>query len=278
MTSYPAAWPKTLRPDSTEHGAVKWVQTRLRDQGFFKGEIGGNYGPITEAAVKYFQSTHLGPDGSFLPVTGICDYRTVWALENPSGEAQRSHLDPLIPAGLTGSRLKFLTTLVADHRSGEFVEQPDGSNSGPRIKAFSKGVAWCCYYQSDAWRRTFGEYPLGADQGHCKTFWHRAKKAGLAILKNELPPLPGDLGVILYPGSDSGHIFTIGCVVAGSAAFNTFGGNEGNRLKHGRRERSEKTIIGWIDLHGSRADRAKVTFTPGLAPATAAASGLAGTR
>lgn len=278
MTTYLEAWPKTLRPDSTACAAVKWVQTRLQDQGFFAGAIGGNYGPITTAAVKYFQSTHLGPDGAFLPATGICDYRTIWALENPVGDAQRSFIDPVIPRGLSGSRLKFLSTIAADHRSGEFVEVPDGSNSGPRLKAFSKGEAWCCYYQSDAWKRTFGEYPMGADQGHCKTFWNRAKKAGLAIPKAEMPPLPGDLGIILYPGSDAGHIFAVGCVAAGGTAFNTFGGNEGNRLKHGRRAWEDKTIVGWIDLHGSRADRAKVTFQTGLASASAAAGGYAATR
>lgn len=277
--AYSATWPQKVR-----HGdsgpAVVWIQEKLTAAGAFRGACLGNFLGLTLSAVQYFQATHLGPDDCPLEVDGEVGPRTRWALANPSGAAQRSFLDPLLPEGLSGSRRQFLETVAADYRSGEFVEIPDGSNGGPRISAFSRGTYWCCFYQSDAWRRTFGEYPLGVDHGHCLTFWLVAKGRGMALDKKTADPLPGDLGVMLYRSASgaftgSGHIFAVSNVESGGRRFNSFGGNEGNRLKHGLRSVSESALVGWIDLHGGGR---KVDFVPGLVTASGGASGLTATR
>lgn len=276
---YAPAWPSLVRYGDTGP-AVVWIQERLKAAGAFRGATLGNFLGLTLSAVHYFQATHSGPDGRPLDVDGAVGPATRWALENPSGPAQRNFLDPLLPEGLSGSRRQFLETVAADYRSGEFVEIPDGSNGGPRISAFSRGTFWCCFYQSDAWKRTFGRYPLGVDHGHCLTFWRAAKDCGRAFAKAAAAPLPGDLGVILYRSASgaftgSGHIFAISNVEAGGGRFNTFGGNEGNRLKHGLRSASDSAIVGWIDLH---TDGRQVDFVPRLVTASRGSSGLAATR
>ena len=58
--------------------AVKRVQARLRDLGYFSGVIGGNYKDITEASVRVFQ------EQAKLEVTGVCDAKTLEALFSDS--------------------------------------------------------------------------------------------------------------------------------------------------------------------------------------------------
>lgn len=277
---YKSSWPSLLAYGDTGP-AVKWVQTILREQGFFKGDIGGNYFRLTKAAVSDFQSTHLGPDGQFLDTDGEVGKDTRWALLNPSGPAQRSKITTRVVKGLPEDhpRMRFLNTVIGDYRSGKFIEIPDGSNGGPTLSRFSRDTFWCCFYQSDAYQRTFGHYPMGRDWGHCKTFWQAALAEGMAFRKADEDPLPGDLGVILYPNSKTGagHIFAIHRVSADGSQFNTFGGNEGNRLKHGLRNRSDGTIVGWIDLFGDR-HFTRANFVPGVIAASASPSTLSGTR
>lgn len=281
---YKATWPRLLEFGLRSNPAVQWAQTRLQEQGFFKGTPRGNFGPLTRNAVLYFQSTHLDSKGRPLEVDGAIGKHTRWALQNPSGTAQTSGLgNQIIPGGLAGSRLAFLKTLSADYRSGKFIEVPDGSNTGPTIKRFSRGTFWCAFYQSDAWNRTTGSYPLGKDHGHCLTFWRAAKAAGIAIPKEQGEPLPGDLAIMLYRNQSgnltgSGHIFAATRTSENGQRMNTIGGNEGNRLKHGHREVSQPTIVGWIDLHGDNRDKVAREMERGVISASAAATSTAGTR
>lgn len=260
---------------------VKWLQRHLKAQGFFKGQVLGNFRALTQNALRYFQSTHIGRDGDFLEADGIFGPETMWAIQHPSGIQQRNYIDPLIPEGLGGTRRDILETVVADWRSGLFYEDPDGSNTGPRISEFSRGAPWCCFYQSDAWHRTFDEYPLGKDHGHCLTFWREADSVNAAWPKKKSPPLPGDLGVILYRNrsgnlTGSGHIFLVSGVSGTGRQFNAFGGNEGNRLKHGLRSVDDPNIVGWIDLHGD--DRRKVDFAKGIQTSKTSTSSHSNTR
>ncbi|MGD8523411.1 MAG: peptidoglycan-binding protein [Desulfobacterales bacterium] len=80
---------------------VRTLQRILHEQGFFHWYVGGNFLKRTKQAVIYFHETHLGPDGEFLETDGIVGDNTWWALENPSGEAQRSY----IPGRRTTRRL-----------------------------------------------------------------------------------------------------------------------------------------------------------------------------
>ena len=58
--------------------AVKLVQTRLKELGYYNGTVNGKYGSSTAVAVKKFQNANK------LTVTGNCDYNTRKALNSDS--------------------------------------------------------------------------------------------------------------------------------------------------------------------------------------------------
>ena len=68
---------------------VEAVQRILRDKGIFNGEITGYYGPVTERAVRRFQSDNG------LRVNGIADSATLVALgiETPAGSYNANQAD-----------------------------------------------------------------------------------------------------------------------------------------------------------------------------------------
>lgn len=235
---------------------VKRLQRILKTQGFFKGEILGNFLKRTEEAVILFQQSHLGPKGMPLAVDGVVGGDTWWALEHPSGPPQISAIPGKIPAGLTQRRTKQLEIALAEHAKG-VREEPDGSNWGPEIEKFGgiKGAPWCCYFWSWCNRQCFDGYSLGAKIGHCKTAWEKAGSLGMVHKKGEYLPIPGDAFVMLYRNekgdlTGTGHIgFVLRVEVEGSkaVAINTVEGNAGNRVKVGRRELAGKDIVGFIN-------------------------------
>lgn len=58
------------------------VQTRLGELGYFKGSLGGNYGPITESAIRAFQKSNG------LSVDGVCGPKTWAALFTGAAKAK----------------------------------------------------------------------------------------------------------------------------------------------------------------------------------------------
>lgn len=65
---------------------VRQCQEMLKKLGYDLGSAGvdGDFGTMTEKAVKAFQKTHDGPDGRALTVDGIVGPATWWALETAS--------------------------------------------------------------------------------------------------------------------------------------------------------------------------------------------------
>ena len=63
--------------------AVKLVQTRLRELGYYTGKVSGKYTSATAAAVKKFQSANG------LTVTGNCDYNTRKVMNSDGAKAYR---------------------------------------------------------------------------------------------------------------------------------------------------------------------------------------------
>ena len=60
----PTPTPKSLQRGFTGSEAVRTVQRRLKELGFYKGSADGDFGPATEEAVKAFQKANgLTPDG-----------------------------------------------------------------------------------------------------------------------------------------------------------------------------------------------------------------------
>lgn len=223
---------------------VKILQALLQSQGYFNGAIGGNYGPKTEAAVAYFQQTHIDPTrGEPLNVDGEVGDRTWAALENPTGSVQRSNIRPKSPLAMSISsiRRQVLDEALRVYQS-KVYEEPDGSNWGPRVQPFLDGEPnpWCAGAWSTIRKRVSGEYPLGFTNKplHVLTIWNRAKSKHVAFLKEGYTPRPGDAFVMLYRNKQgkltgSGHIGLV--AVTDGKQFNTFEGNCGNRFKSGVR-------------------------------------------
>jgi hypothetical protein len=242
---------------------VKRLQQLLQAQGFFSAAATGNFFKLTLEAVLYFQQTHLGQNGKALGADGIVGARTWWALENPSGEAQRSGLPGRIPGRLTPRRKKQLEIAVAEHDKGVH-EVPDGSNWGPEISKYGgqKGWAWCCLFWSWCNKECFEGYALKRKYASCQQAWIQANLLGMWRDKAAYTPIPGDAFVLLYRNEEGsltgrGHIgFVLRAQVpaknarmAGNKAtkINTVEGNCGNRVKIGERDLADPNIVGFIN-------------------------------
>lgn len=239
----------------SNHPAVATVKAILRSQGMWTGSDSTAFGPKLLGAVQLFQNTRLGPDGVYLVGDGEVGQLTWWALYNPSGAAQRSGIvsESIRARGprLTKTRVQLLELLSQEHAKG-MREIPDGANSGDGVDKIIEGFGpapWCNLLVSWGWCQITGKWPLGKRHAHVQTFWRDAKKLGLARSKGAYAPVPGDFAVWHY-AAGQGHISTVCAVDHGGDWINTYGGNEGNRLKLGKRRISaEPKLAGFIVLH-----------------------------
>jgi hypothetical protein len=210
----------------------------------------------TIAQLEVFQLQHLGPSGEFMACTGLVDADTWWALDNATGEAQRSGLKAPSDHELTPARSHLLDLLAKEHAKPVF-EVPDGSNGSPDIDGYwgntgVKGLAWCCAFVSTMLKRTLGLYPIGGrHHTGVQVMWFAARDLGMAVTD----PKPGDV-FIQIKSQGQGHTgFVVGVSEDGQTIF-TCEGNCGNRLKMGRRARG--TIDHFIDCID---DRQSLDFT-----------------
>ena len=248
----------TLRVGSYGAEVVRLKQI-LASQGMWSStRIGKRFGPKTKGAVQYFQSTHLGPTGEPLDVDGRVGTDTWWALERPTGAPQRSHLPgDKIPRGIGKGRASILTVFLAQHGIKEI---PNGSNRGSRprggVDKFTppwsrkgwKGPAWCCFSLFWCIKEALGIYVLGRRHGSCHKAVKEAKAKGLwRPNRDGFVPVPGMAFVILRPNG-TGHIGLTYRVSRNGLVINTVAGNEGNRVKVGKRRLDDDSIAGFIDF------------------------------
>jgi peptidoglycan hydrolase-like protein with peptidoglycan-binding domain len=77
--------------------AVRLAQRALQAGGYYRGDIDGQFGPETLAAVRYYQQSNR------LPMTGRLDHRTLAALTLPMGDPLPSYgsagIDQISDAG-----------------------------------------------------------------------------------------------------------------------------------------------------------------------------------
>lgn len=239
----------------SRNDAVAPLIDLLRAQGFWDGDTPSLFDKHVERAVRYFQQTHLDPSGTFLKSDGVVGERTWWALNNPSGNRQRSNIVPSMPANLLPKRTRILQVALAEHTKA-VREQPDGSNRGPEVDKYlppwhrtrGKGPAWCCFFYSWVVQQALGAFPLGTRVGAVVRARELAVERGLWTPKT-VPggrPYPGDAFVMEH-GDGTGHIgFVLRTSVDGKS-INTIEGNSGNRVKVGLRSLSNRDIVGFID-------------------------------
>ena len=231
--------------------AVECIQKVLAAHGYDVGNIDGIFGNRTFIALQEFQGGHIGPDKRPLSPSGMVDANTEWALNNPSGDPQRSHIDPLIPSELTPKRERFLEFVVHKYRTG-IREIPDGSNGGDGVDEITGGrrAAWCMRFVWWALRRC-NEEPFGEDVWQCLRARNIAKKGGWWRPKESYSPKPGDIMIMLY--SDKGGRLTgsghTGIVLdTGPGYIITIEGNCGNRVACKRRAIGQTTLKGFINF------------------------------
>jgi len=292
----PAVVPPPLKRNleiGSTGGDVKYVQTILQAEGFFKGTPLGNFKNLTKAAVMYFQNTHVNEAGEFLKVDGEVGKDTWWALHNPNGDAQRNFI-PSAPGKAIakeedGPRHKFLRKLYALHEQG-VKEIPDGSNYGDGVTpicnacGFTYGIFWCLAVQSYAFKEATGEKPLGAMHVGCSTFWNEALKRGLAFPKTGYAPTPGDIAIYNYGAgllsngrlSGAGHAAAVARLSVDGKQFNALEGNIGNRFKHSIRNMSEARLVGFVNPFDDAANLPK--FERGITHAPVIAASYADSR
>lgn len=234
---------------------VSNLKSILRSQGYWSGTNNQNFGVQTKAAVQYFQSTHIDKDGEFLKQDGIVGPKTWWALYNPTGSSQRSFIDQSESKGtfygtLSSERKEMVRLALSEHKKG-IREIPDGSNGGDGVDKYIEGFGrapWCCLFISWLHKECFGNYPLDQRQAHVRTFWARAKSRGLIRSAKIYCPIPGDLMVWGF-ARNTGHISICVSTDETQRVINTVGGNEGNRVKLGKRIiDQESRLLGFINL------------------------------
>lgn len=248
----------TLLP-GMRHAEVLRMKAILRSQGYTITNITDLYDDATAAEVSVFQGQHLDSSGQYLVSDQKVGAKTWWALENPTGSKQKNHLKlKVLPAGLSAQRQKLLSVAAAQHAQG-IKEIPDGANSGDGVTKFIEGFGaapWCALAVSWIFKEATGAYLMGKRWALVRAMWAAAKEAGIAHLKSEGPPIPGDIVVFLYRNrsgqlNGTGHTGIVAAVSEDGAQFNTFAGNEGNRFKLGLRRMSETDLVGFIRPFGN---------------------------
>lgn len=263
--------------------SVSRLKGMLTSQGCFVSPV--NIGSLTYNAevldaVLYFQATHLDSSGKFLEADGVVGPKTWWALQNPSGNPQRSHLISHVPAGIAGARADLIRVAFQEHAAG-IHEVPDGSNCGDGVDKFIKGfgpVPWCALSLSWIFNAALGHYLMNTRYALVLKMWRDAIDANKAHYKSSYEPVPGDVMVMLYKDANghltgTGHTGLVVAVGADGRTFNTAAGNEGNRFKLGTRTVDETAVVGFINPFG---DEGKVHYTKGLLSSVGGA--LASTR
>lgn len=201
----------------------------------------GAFGPSTEAAVRDFQARHVGPGGHALSEDGVVGPATEWALEHPNG-AQARYTAPGWRYELSSCRAAVRRVLEVAVGEIGVTEQPDGSNSGPRVDVYTqpeRGIQWCAAFVSWCYRRSENGSPFGTILSAYKfAEWGRQKGGllGIAAL-----PSPGDVFVIIR-GDLHGHVGLVaGLTMDGRLC--TVEGNSGNAVRGLIRTRSTLSAI-----------------------------------
>lgn len=153
---------------------VKAIQARLNAVGCGPLQGTGVYGPKTVAAVKLFQSTRRDQLGNPLAIDGKVGAIT-WAVLFGADKV------PNKEDGTTALLSRVLA--VADTQVG-VMEDPLGSNSGPRVNEYLASVGlgpgsyWCCAFVYWCFQRAAKEAGRGNPMlrtAGCIDHWNRTK-------------------------------------------------------------------------------------------------------
>ena len=229
--------PQTLRRLEADLEVAR-LQRLLSSHGYFADRTppDGIFEDVTHDNVMLFQVQHVDEQGIPLGADGIVGKNTWWALENPSGDAQRNHFQPIIPEGLKTKRRQLLELIYDEHAKPVF-EIPDGSNRSPEIDGYwgQSGVIgkpWCCAFVSWALNEMLGAYPI--EGKHHLGVQNMSRAARRTEMDTPIPK-PGDVFIQIKSGGKGHTGFVVGVSTDGKSIY-TGEGNCGNRLKIGQRK------------------------------------------
>jgi hypothetical protein len=176
------------------------------------------FGPSTRAAVLAFQRERG------LVVDGIAGPKTWVALRTP-------RLDGFTDRGfrvdLSACRASVLEAVRAAAGEVGQIEQPTGSNRGPRIDRYTDphfGAPWCAYFVSWAYARGGASTPrIGSAWGWQEWAARKGRLVTAAALE------PGDMAIIRRAGR-RGHVAMV-VASLGGGRIATVGGNESNAVR-----------------------------------------------
>ena len=222
---------RVLSTGTADQPTVRRLQTRLNAVGILPAlVVDGDFGDMTERAVKLFQARAVSADGQPLTVDGEAGPVT-WAALFGTRTLPR----PAGPVGLSARALAIASGEVGT------MEKPLGSNDGPEVRAYLKSVglqgryAWCAafvyYCVNEAATLHGAANPLPRTGGVLK-MWNDAGKAGLTrVLAADAyndPSLvrPGAVFIMDY-GKGMGHTGFVEAVSAGKLVTIEGNTNEG---------------------------------------------------
>lgn len=255
---------------------VEQLHQSLTENGYDCGEDARSvpvvFGPETEAEVKLFQAGHSDSTGRPLIVDGVVGPETWWALAHPSGGQQSGLValpDMPVQEATNVVAAAALASAWAELRRG-VREQPDGSNRGPEVDLYTgvtgegDGPPWCAYFVSWNFNKAPGGSPFGKMGGavaiaiYCaRSYMSCATDTWAPSYSPELPPRPGDVGVI-DDGGGRGHALHVAAVL-GDTLW-TVEGNSGNAVR--TRRRPVKSVRWFLNFDRYAADHGLGSSSP----------------
>lgn len=218
---------RIIQKGETDKKIVKAIQTQLNACGCGPITVDGDFGNKTVSAVKLFQSTRRDKNGNPLIADGKIGAIT-WEALFGSDTVISNNTPPNI----------FLTTLI-EKATAEIgvMENPQGSNSGPRVNQYLSSVGldpgyyWCAafvYFCAQQAATSLGRAnPLYKTAG-CLAHWNNTTATKVltadAVANNSLVKV-GSIFIMNF-GSGMGHT---GIVTAVNGGFiKTIEGNSNN--------------------------------------------------
>lgn len=252
---------RTISRNDPDERLVRMVQEALNEAGAGPLQIDGHFGEATENAVKLFQARAAEPDGTPLIVDGIVGPRTFAALMN-------------LPEGMTieiaapDSALLARVVQIARAEVG-VMEDPPGSNRGPRVDEYIRSVglnpangsyAWCTcfiYWIFDQASRELGRANPLAKTASVHSMWNNTSGPSIRKIspsdarKNPELVKPGHL-FFLDSGGGKGHAGIVvgnvnGVLETVEGNSNTDGSREGKGVYHRRSRRITAIDLGFIE-------------------------------
>lgn len=147
--SYSSATDSSTLKQGSQGTLVKNMQQKLKDLGYYDGTVTGNFGPLTEEAVKRFQSAQgLTVDG----IAGVNTLNKLYAMSTGSGSTSSGS------SGTTssgGTVISGMATTMPDPASVQnvnwytYIRPKYDAGTVMQIYDFSTGYTWQCVMMSN---------------------------------------------------------------------------------------------------------------------------------